>query len=132
VDNPEKPTTLIIGAGIGIGAATARAFADAGYRVIVTDILEGEGRSVAVDIESGGGEAEYRHLDVTNTDEVDAVVSTVQDRYGPLSVRLRIRVLRFLQLSTGFFLSMLDATRGEPGGGLPQISSSRNTRSVAS
>ncbi|HEY6711622.1 MAG TPA: SDR family NAD(P)-dependent oxidoreductase [Rubrobacter sp.] len=84
MDNPEKPTTLITGAGIGIGAATARAFADAGYRVIVTDILEGEGRSVAGDIESGGGEAEYRHLDVTNTDEVDAVVSTVQDRYGPL------------------------------------------------
>jgi 3-oxoacyl-[acyl-carrier protein] reductase len=83
VDNPEKPTALITGAGIGIGAATARAFADAGYRVIVTDILEGEGRSVAGDIESGG-EAEYRHLDVTNTDEVDAVVSTVQDRYGPL------------------------------------------------
>ena len=78
MDNPEKPTTLIT------GAATARAFAEAGYRVIVTDILEGEGRSVAVDIESGGGEAEYRHLDVTNTDEVDAVVSTVQDRYGPL------------------------------------------------
>jgi 3-oxoacyl-[acyl-carrier protein] reductase len=84
VDNPEKPTALITGAGIGIGAATARAFADAGYRVIVTDILEGEGRSVVGDIESGGGEAEYRHLDVTNTDEVDAVVSTVQDRYGPL------------------------------------------------
>jgi 3-oxoacyl-[acyl-carrier protein] reductase len=84
VDNLEKPTTLITGASIGIGAATARAFADAGYRVIVTDILEGEGRSVAGDIESGGGEAEYRHLDVTNTDEVDAVVSTVQDRYGPL------------------------------------------------
>ena len=83
MDNPEKPTALITGAGIGIGAATARAFADAGYRVIVTDILEGEGRSVAGDIESGG-EAEYRHLDVTNTDEVDAVVSTVQDRYGPL------------------------------------------------
>jgi len=83
VDNLAKPTALITGAGIGIGAATARAFADAGYRVIVTDILEGEGRSVAGDIESGG-EAEYRHLDVTNTDEVDAVVSTVQDRYGPL------------------------------------------------
>ena len=84
MDNPEKPTTLITGASIGIGAATARAFADADYRVIVTDILEGEGRSVAGDIESGGGEAEYRHLDVTNTDEVDAVVSPVQDRYGPL------------------------------------------------
>ncbi len=84
MEGSEKPAVLITGAGIGIGAATARAFADAGYRVIVTDILEEEGRSVASDIETGGGEAEYHHLDVTNTDEVDAVVADVQDRYGPL------------------------------------------------
>jgi 3-oxoacyl-[acyl-carrier protein] reductase len=83
VESSEKPTVLITGAGIGIGAATARAFADAGYRVIVTDILE-EGRSVASGIESRGGEAEYHHLDVTDTDGVEQVVSTVQERYGPL------------------------------------------------
>jgi 3-oxoacyl-[acyl-carrier protein] reductase len=82
VENSEKPTALITGAGIGIGAATARAFAGSGYRVIVTDILEEEGRSVADDL--GSGEAEYHHLDVTDTREVDSVVSTVQDRYGPL------------------------------------------------
>jgi 3-oxoacyl-[acyl-carrier protein] reductase len=80
----EKPTALITGAGIGIGAATARAFARAGYRVIVTDILEEEGRSVAGDIGSAGGEAEYHYLDVADTAKTDSVVSTVQDRYGPL------------------------------------------------
>jgi 3-oxoacyl-[acyl-carrier protein] reductase len=84
VETSEKPTVLITGAGIGIGAATARAFADAGYRVIVTDILGDEGRSVVSGIESGGGEAEYHPLDVTDTDEVESVVSDVQDRYGPL------------------------------------------------
>jgi 3-oxoacyl-[acyl-carrier protein] reductase len=67
MDNTEKPTVLVTGSGIGIGAATARAFADAGYRVIVTDILEEEGNSVASDIASKGGEAEYHHLDVTDT-----------------------------------------------------------------
>ena len=80
----DKPTVLITGAGIGIGAATARAFATAGYQVIVTDILEEEGQAVAADIESKGGAAEYHHLDVTKTDEVEAVVSSVQDRYGPI------------------------------------------------
>jgi 3-oxoacyl-[acyl-carrier protein] reductase len=85
VENSEKPTALITGAGIGIGAATARAFAGSGYRVIVTDVLEEEGRSVADDLGSGGGEAEYHHLDVTDTREVDSVVSTVQDRYGPIN-----------------------------------------------
>jgi 3-oxoacyl-[acyl-carrier protein] reductase len=84
VDNSEKLPILITGAGIGIGAATARAFADAGCRVIVTDVLEEEGRAVASGIESKGGEAEYHHLDVTDTGEVDSVVSDVQDRYGPL------------------------------------------------
>jgi 3-oxoacyl-[acyl-carrier protein] reductase len=84
VENSEKPTVLITGAGIGIGAATARAFADAGYRVIVTDILEEEGRLIASGIETRGGEAEYHRMDVTDTDGVEQVVSTVQDRYGPL------------------------------------------------
>lgn len=79
-----KPTVLVTGAGIGIGAATARAFATAGYRVIVTDILEEEGRSVAAGIESKGGVAEYHRLDVTRTDDVEAVVSSVQDHYGPI------------------------------------------------
>jgi 3-oxoacyl-[acyl-carrier protein] reductase len=83
-ENSEKPTALITGAGIGIGAATAVVLAEADYRVIVTDILEDEGRSVADGISSGGGEAEYHRLDVTRTDEVDAVVANVQDRHGPL------------------------------------------------
>jgi 3-oxoacyl-[acyl-carrier protein] reductase len=84
MERSDTPTTLITGAGTGIGAATARAFANAGGRVIVTDVLDEEGRSVASGIESGGGEAEYQHLDVTDTEEVDSVVSGVQDRYGPL------------------------------------------------
>ena len=84
MERSDTPTTLITGAGIGIGAATARAFANAGSRVIVTDVLDEEGRSVASGIESGGGEAEYQHLDVKDTEEVDSVVSGVQDRYGPL------------------------------------------------
>ena len=80
----DASTVLITGAGIGIGAATARAFATAGYRVIVTDILEEEGQSVFAGIESKGGAAEYHRLDVTRTDEVEAVVFSVQDRYGPI------------------------------------------------
>jgi 3-oxoacyl-[acyl-carrier protein] reductase len=79
-----RETVLITGSGIGIGAATARAFADAGYRVGVTDVLDDEGERVASEITEGGGEAEYHHLDVTSTEEVERVVSGVEGRYGPL------------------------------------------------
>ena len=37
---------LITGSGIGIGAATAKAFGLLGYRVIVTDILISEGKEI--------------------------------------------------------------------------------------
>jgi 3-oxoacyl-[acyl-carrier protein] reductase len=84
VDNAAKPTVLITGSGIGIGAATARAFGDAGYRVVVTDVLDEEGRKVASEITEGGDDAEYHHLDVTSSEEVEHVVSEVQERYGPL------------------------------------------------
>ena len=79
-----RDTVLITGSGIGIGAATARAFADADYRVIVTDVLDDEGQRLAQEITEGGGEAEYHHLDVTSTEEVERVVSEVEGRYGPL------------------------------------------------
>ncbi len=80
-----KPTVLLTGAGIGIGAATARAFGDAGYRVIVTDVLDEEGEGVASGINADGGEAEYHRLDVTSTEQADAVVGGVQERYGALA-----------------------------------------------
>ena len=47
MESSERETVLITGSGIGIGAATARAFANAGYRVVVTDVpnpLEATGR----------------------------------------------------------------------------------------
>ena len=80
----ERETVLITGSGIGIGAATARAFARADYRVVVTDVLDDEGRRVSQEIAEGGGEAEYHHLDVTSTEEVERVVSGAEERYGPL------------------------------------------------
>ncbi len=77
-------TVVITGAGIGIGKATAIAFGRAGYRVVVTDVLEDEGRSVAEAIQSDGGEAEFISLDVTSTEQCDAIVKSVDQRFGAL------------------------------------------------
>ncbi len=59
-------TCLVTGGARGIGAAIARAFAQAGGQVIVTDILEDEGRALADEI---GGV--YHALDVADEDAWD-------------------------------------------------------------
>ena len=70
-------TVLITGAGIGIGRAAAKAFAKAGYRVIVTDVLEKEGADVAKEIVNDGGVAEFHKLDVRSTPAADALVASI-------------------------------------------------------
>ena len=80
------PTVLVTGAGIGIGRATAYAFSRAGYRVIVTDILETEGQEVADGIRQGGGEAQFHWLDVTDTAKVNDLLGDVEEQCGALDV----------------------------------------------
>ena len=76
--------TLITGAGIGIGRATALAFARAGSHVVVTDVLEDAGKSVVAEITAAGGSAEFMALDVRSTEGADAVVAAVEARHGKI------------------------------------------------
>ena len=81
-----QPSVLITGAGIGIGQATAHAFARAGYHVVVTDVLRDEGRATAAAIVEAGGSAEFQVMDVTDTAQVNAVVAAVEQSRGALDV----------------------------------------------
>jgi 3-oxoacyl-[acyl-carrier protein] reductase len=81
-----EQSVLITGSGIGIGRATAFAFARAGYTVIVTDILEAEGKEVAARIVQQGGAAAFHRLDVTSTEAANEVVAAVERRHGALDV----------------------------------------------
>lgn len=81
-----KRTVLITGAGIGIGRATARAFAALGEHVVVTDVLENEGLRVAKEIVDGGGSAEFLVLDVRSTEMANAVVADIEARRGAIDV----------------------------------------------
>ncbi len=76
--------TLITGAGIGIGRATALAFARAGSHVVVTDVLEAEGNAVVADIKAAGGSAEFMFLDVRSTEGANAVVAAVEAKHGKI------------------------------------------------
>jgi 3-oxoacyl-[acyl-carrier protein] reductase len=79
-------TTLVTGGGIGIGRATALAFAAAGDHVVVTDVLEKEGRSVAEEVLGRGGSAEFRLLDVRSTRDADKTVQDIETQRGAIDV----------------------------------------------
>lgn len=68
---------LITGAGIGIGKATALAFAHSEYHVFVSDILATEGQQVTEEIASAGGSAQYIHLDVTDHASVSSAMTEI-------------------------------------------------------
>ncbi|MFM6992275.1 MAG: SDR family NAD(P)-dependent oxidoreductase [Rhodoferax sp.] len=74
----KKKVVLITGAAIGIGRACAKAFAKGGYHVVVTDVLETEGRALAAELPS----AEFLPLDVRSTDMANAVVLAVEQHHG--------------------------------------------------
>lgn len=80
-----KSTVLISGAGIGIGKGMAEAFAEADYRVIATDVLVDEGSSVASTLTGSGADAEFHEMDVTNTEQVNEVIASVEKSYGPIT-----------------------------------------------
>ena len=76
---------LVSGAGIGIGAATAKILGRDGYHVFVSDILPAEGEAVAADIRAAGGSAEFIALDVSDTDACVAAIAAIDARFGSLS-----------------------------------------------
>ena len=73
---------LVTGAGAGIGEATARALAEFGARVVVTDVDGDAAQRVVAAL--GAGEA--HHLDVADEEQVAAVVQSVAAEHGRIDI----------------------------------------------
>jgi NAD(P)-dependent dehydrogenase (short-subunit alcohol dehydrogenase family) len=81
-------TTLITGAGSGIGQACAELFAKAGSRIAVVDISEAQTASVVEAISKAGGEAIGIKCDVSSTTDVDAMVEQIQRKWGGVDIAI--------------------------------------------
>src|SRR5438270_13031353 len=73
---------VVTGAGGGIGAATARLFAEQGARVVVADIDPELAQRVADEITSSGGSAMAVDADVREGDQVGGCARSLRDWYG--------------------------------------------------
>jgi NADP-dependent 3-hydroxy acid dehydrogenase YdfG len=84
--NVESKVVIITGASSGIGAATARLLAKNGASVVLgarrTDRLE----AIVKDIRAEGGTAEYQTLDVTQPNQLKAIVQFAQSKFDRLDV----------------------------------------------
>ncbi|HEX7390694.1 MAG TPA: SDR family NAD(P)-dependent oxidoreductase [Acidiphilium sp.] len=72
---------LMIGAATGIGRASARAFVEAGAKVLVADINDAESGRLAGEL---GAAAACTHCDVRSEDSVVATVAHAEERLGGL------------------------------------------------
>ena len=83
--NTQK-VVLITGASSGIGEATAHLLARKGLQVVLgarrTERLE----KLASKIRDEGGSVEYRALDVTNLEEMQAYVGFAKETFGHIDV----------------------------------------------
>lgn len=80
----ENCVAIVTGAAAGIGRSTALAFAQQGAAVIVADINETAGESVAEEIRQSGGAARFIRCDVTRDSDVKAMVALAVDDFGRL------------------------------------------------
>jgi NADP-dependent 3-hydroxy acid dehydrogenase YdfG len=82
---PDDPVFLITGASTGIGAATARAAVEAGYRVVLA--ARSEDRLQALAGELGGDErALALRCDVTSWDDQERMVGAALEAFGRVDV----------------------------------------------
>ena len=84
--HPERRPAVVTGASSGIGEATARALASAGFPVVLGARRIERLRSIAEEIRAGGGEAHGVPLDVTDPGSVKDFISAAIEVVGPIEI----------------------------------------------
>jgi len=77
---------LITGAGNGMGRAASVLFAGEGAQVMVADAVDQGGRATVDAVVADGGDATFVHVDVSDEQQVRAMIDATVSRYGGLHI----------------------------------------------
>ncbi|WP_080873542.1 SDR family NAD(P)-dependent oxidoreductase [Oceanobacillus timonensis] len=82
----EGKVAIVTGSAMGMGLATAKLFAEAKAKVVVADFNEEKGQEAVAEIEANGGTAHFIKVDISKSDQVQAMVAETVEKYGRLDV----------------------------------------------
>lgn len=74
---------IVTGAASGIGRATAELFVEQGAKVVIADVNEDQGQSVA---HSLGDSAVFKRTDIANSDQIQELVNFTVEHFGGLNI----------------------------------------------
>ncbi len=96
----ENQVALVTGAGLGMGQATARAFAESGAAVVLADINEDSVKTVADELNASGHQALAIRCDVTDEANVAAMVEQTVVTFGRLDAAFNNAGIQSLPVET--------------------------------
>ncbi len=77
---------FITGAASGIGAGTARRFAQEGAKVALADVMTEQGEALRAELEAAGHAAIYIDCDVSSPEAVKGAIDLTVERFGALNI----------------------------------------------
>ena len=93
----ENRTVIVTGGARGMGASHARGFIAEGASVVIADVVEQEGQSLADQL---GDRAIFSRLDVTSEADWTATVTAAEKAFGPVSVLVNnAGIVHFAQIA---------------------------------
>ena len=80
----ENRVVLVTGGASGIGKGIVRKFAQRGWQVIIFDVQDEKGETLAKELCDQGKKVVYKHVNLFNIDEIKRAYAWIKEQYGKL------------------------------------------------